>query len=110
MSLYMYEKLGCLVIQWLLILPCFLAVWLADHLAGQRHPARWIQLLNKTENAPWPKLSQNSQKTSESYKTRGNASDKIRDRLIFREILDEFSDNFRKIWKSTENLRKMTLD
>ena len=31
----------------------------ADHRAGQRHPARWIQLLNKTEKAPRSNLYHN---------------------------------------------------
>ena len=37
---------------------------------------RWIQLLNKTENAHQPKLSLSSLKTSESYKTQEKAFDK----------------------------------
>ena len=55
-----------------------------------------IQLLNKIEKARSLKLPQNSQKTSESCKTRENTSDETRDRF-FRGILGEISDNFLKI-------------
>ena len=40
-----------------------------------KFPARWIQLLNKTENTRRQKLPQNSLKTSESYKTWENTFD-----------------------------------
>ena len=55
-----------------------------------------IQLLNKIEKARSLKLPQNSQKTSESCKTRENTSDETRERF-FGEILGEISDNFLKI-------------
>ena len=56
--------------------------------------ARWIQLLNKTEKARWPELSQNSRKTSESCKTWKNTFDETRERLFF----GKFSVSFRTIF------------
>ena len=70
--------------------------------AGQRHPARWIQLLKKTENARWSKLPKNSRKTSESYETRENVFDKTYERLFF----EKLSVSFRTIFGKFENQQK----
>ena len=67
-----------------------------------RFPARWIQLLRKTENAPLSKFSQNSLKNSESSETRKNAFDKTLERLFF----GEFSVIFRTILGKFENQEK----
>ena len=72
-------------------------------------PARWIQLLNKTENAPQPKLSRNSRKTLVSYKTRENAFDKTLEKSFFGKFSVSFRTIFGKVEKSTENLGKMIL-
>ena len=100
-----YQLFSCRsFLIWLLILPCFLAICL---IIGQDSAtARWIQLLNKTKKTRWPKLSQNSRKISENYRTRENAFDKTRERF-FREILGEFLDNLQKIWRQQKTLRKM---
>ena len=58
--------------------------------------------LNKTENARGPKLSQSSRKTSESYKTRGNAFGKTFERLFF----GTFPVSFRTIFGKFENQQK----
>ena len=50
--------------------------------AGLRHPVRWIWLLNKTENACWPKLSQNSWKVVKLWKM-----------LFVKLVSDYFSEN-----------------
>ena len=73
-------------------LPCFLANCFADY------PAKWIELLKMHIDQQWS-MPQNSQKTSESYKTRENASHKTRERLCFRAI-------FRKLENEQKTLGK----
>ena len=75
-------------------MPCFFD-WLS-------YPARWIQLLNKIENARSPNCLKNYRKTSESCKTRENAFDKTRDQLF----LGKFSVSFRTIFGKFENKQK----
>ena len=58
--------------------------------------------VKQTENARRPKLSQNSRKTSESYKTRENAFDKTVERLFFGKL----SVSFRTIFGKLENQQK----
>ena len=49
----------------------------------QNFQHRYTHSNNETENARQPKLSQDSWKTLESYKIRGNDFDKTLDRLLF---------------------------
>ena len=55
---------------------------------------------------PWPKLSQNSWKTSESNKTLENAFDKICGRLFFGKFLVGFWTIFGKLENQQKTLRK----
>ena len=55
------------------------------------HPARWIQLLKMHIDQQWS-MPQNSQKTSESYKTR--------EMLLTKLVSDYFFGRFSENWKT----------
>ena len=69
------------------------------------HPARWIQLLNKTETARWPKLPQNSRKTSEVVKL-GKYFSWNSWTIIFREFSVSFRTSFGKCEYQQKTLGK----
>ena len=86
------------IIKCLLILPCFLAMWLAGHRAGYRHPAQSIQLPNKTENVFLTKLSRILGKLGKVIK--------LRKKLLIKLLSDYFSENSRWVFgQFSENLR-----
>ena len=87
----------CTLIIWLLILPCFRTIRLADHRAGWR----WIQLPNKTETACLTKLSQILGKFWKVIK--------LGKMLLIKVVSNYFSENSLIIFGKFENQQKTSV-